>query len=83
MTFIQVLWVMHKYTKFTLSWINFNKMSITNDSFIFFLGFYKTFNRTEHAFIFKALELCGFGDNLRNIIKCFNNDTNSSTVRWH
>lgn len=51
-------------------------MSITNDSFIFFWGFYKTFNRTEHAFIFKALELCGFGDNLRNIIKCFNNGTN-------
>lgn len=50
---------------------------ISDDGFILFLDFYKAFDMVEHPFIFKALELCSFGENFRNIIKCFYHNTNS------
>ena len=51
---------------------------INDDGFILFLDFYKAFDMVEHPFIFKALELCGFGENFRKTIKCFYHDTTSS-----
>lgn len=51
---------------------------INDDGFILFLDFYKAFDMVEHPFIFKALELCGFGENFRKTIQCFYHDTTSS-----
>ncbi len=51
---------------------------ISDDGFILFLDFYKAFDTVEHPFSFKALELCGFGENFRKTIKCFYHDTTSS-----
>ena len=33
-----------------------------DDSFIFFLDFYKAFDTVEHNFIFQTIEKFGFGD---------------------
>lgn len=51
---------------------------IEDDGFILFLDFKKAFDMIEHTFIFKSLELFGFGDKYVNIIKMIYGNMNSS-----
>ena len=42
---------------------------IEDESFILFLDFFKAFDMTEHNFMFRTIELFGFGDTFLNFVK--------------
>lgn len=56
------------HIRLVLDLLDYSHLSI-NNGFIFFLDFYKAFNMVEHAFIFRSLEKCGFGDFFCKAIK--------------
>ncbi len=53
---------------------------INDNGFILFLDFYKALDVVERPFICKTLELCGFGEKFRNIIKCLYHNTSSVSL---
>lgn len=51
---------------------------ITDNSFILFLDFYKAFDSIEHKFMFKALDIFGFGNMFKRSVKTLYAGANSS-----
>uniref|UniRef100_A0A3Q3ASU9 Reverse transcriptase domain-containing protein n=1 Tax=Kryptolebias marmoratus TaxID=37003 RepID=A0A3Q3ASU9_KRYMA len=56
---------------------------VEDKGFILFLDFYKAFDMLEHQFLFKVLQMFGFGPNFCRIIECFYNGTTSSVALPH
>jgi len=53
---------------------------IQSDGLILFLDFYKAFDSLEHNFIFRTLELFGFGKSFIDIVTMFYRNINSSVI---
>lgn len=51
---------------------------ITDNSFILFLDFYKAFDSIEHKFMFKALDIFGFGNMFKKSVKTLYEGADSS-----
>lgn len=47
---------------------------------IVFHDFYKAFDTVEHPFIYKALDLFGFGENFISVVKMLYKDINSNLM---
>lgn len=56
---------------------------ITDNSFILFLDFRKAFDSIEHQFMFKALDLFGFGEQFKKSIRTLYTSGNSSVKLSH
>lgn len=50
----------------------------SDDSFIFFLDFYKAFDAVEHNFIFQTIEQFGFGQSFCRAVRTMYSNGNSS-----
>uniref|UniRef100_A0A3Q2ZDV5 Reverse transcriptase domain-containing protein n=1 Tax=Kryptolebias marmoratus TaxID=37003 RepID=A0A3Q2ZDV5_KRYMA len=73
---------MHSNIRLILDLIDYNHL-LENEGFVLFLDFYKAFDMIEHEFMFKTLDLFGFGNKCINVIKTFYKDTNSSVCLPH
>lgn len=51
---------------------------ISDDSFVFFLDFFKAFDTVKHHFLYHSLKKFGFGDFFCNAIKTLYNNANCS-----
>ena len=51
---------------------------IVDEGFILFLDFYKAFNSLQHQFMYKALDVFGFGDTFKKSVKTLYTNANSS-----
>ncbi len=71
----------HNNIRLVLDLLDYNYL--IEDGFILFLDFFKAFDMTEHNFMFRTLELFGFGENFINLVKLIYKDTNSTVILPH
>lgn len=69
----------HNNIRLILDLLDYNYL-IEDKSLILFLDFFKAFDSIEHRFMFRTLELLGFGELFINIVKLIYKDTNSSVL---
>ena len=53
---------------------------VESQALIVFLDFYKAFDTVEHPFIYKALDLFGFGESFISVVKMLYKDINSNVL---
>lgn len=65
-----------------LDMIDYNDY-ISDDSFVLFVDFYKAFDTISHQFMFKAIQVFGFGDRFLRAVNTLYKDCNSSVGLAH